>query len=131
MYILIKLENIIYNTVSGQINLIDFEINSLTESYISPELINKYKKPDVKTSLWAVGIITYVLLFGKYPFENKKDILCDRIITEEDLDLDISDNCKKFITRCLYKNYTKRINMYNTINHNWFKSEHKNSNVRI
>ena len=126
----IKLENIIYNTKTGEVNLIDFENNCFTENYIPPELINKHKTYDTKTVMWAIGVITYLLLFGKFPFKNNTDTLSNRIIKEEDLNIEISSSCKNFITRCLDKNYTKRIDIYNAINHNWFKSENKNSKFK-
>lgn len=49
-----------------------------TCTYMAPEVING--KPDSKIDIWACGIMMYILLFGKYPFDGKNDdIILDRI----------------------------------------------------
>lgn len=126
----IKLENIIYDTVNGRIYLIDFENDCFTKDYMSPELIKKQKKYDIKTSLWSVGIITYLLLFGKYPFKNENSLLNNKNIQKKDLNIDISDNCKNFIISCLDKNYNNRIDLYKSINHKWFIDNNENSKFK-
>lgn len=125
----IKLENIIYNNVNGKIYLIDFENDCFTKEYMSPELFKKQNKYDIKSTLWSVGIITYLLLFGKYPFKNENSLLNDINIQKKDLDLDISDNCKNFIIKCLDKNYNNRIDLYNALNHNWLKDFKENNSI--
>ena len=44
-----------------------------TPMYMAPEII-KYKKYDIKSDLWSVGVILYQMLFGCTPFKAKNFI---------------------------------------------------------
>ena len=45
-----------------------------TPGYISPEMIRK-EKYDGKTDVWAIGVITYILLGGVPPFDEPPDLV--------------------------------------------------------
>jgi serine/threonine protein kinase len=42
-----------------------------TPNYMSPEILSK-KGHSYETDIWAIGVITYALLFGKPPFEGEQ-----------------------------------------------------------
>lgn len=83
----LKLENIIIDK-DKRIKIIDFgfatdwtkEDKSYlfcgTPSYMSPEIINNQKHSYFKADIWALGVILYALLSGKFPFkaQNDKDL---------------------------------------------------------
>jgi serine/threonine protein kinase len=61
----IKPENILYDSNTKEITLIDFE-QKITRSYCSPEIL-KRQKVDCKTDLWSAGVTFYYLLVGEIP----------------------------------------------------------------
>ncbi|EAR97534.2 Serine/Threonine kinase domain protein (macronuclear) [Tetrahymena thermophila SB210] len=81
----LKLENILISEETNEIKLIDFgfsiqapndkKLNMFcgTASYMSPELVQQqdyYGKP---TDVWALGVLLFVLLQGRFPFKGKDD----------------------------------------------------------
>jgi len=94
----IKAENFLFKTkhVESELKLIDFGMSArltskdemLTEvcgspHYLAPELIRR--SYNCKADIWALGVLLYLLLYGKYPFDGKstnaivKDILNKKI----------------------------------------------------
>jgi len=79
----LKLENILYNSKTEKIKIIDFGFASTTESklddycgsihYISPQILNKVPFDGKKADVWALGVIAYALLAVKFPFDDEND----------------------------------------------------------
>ena len=113
----LKPENIIFETKDGEMNikLIDFGLSKLldknnrlmitklgTPYYVSPEVLEGTY--DKRCDLWAVGVLTFILLSGFPPFngKNEKEIF-DKIATC-DYDFDdkvwekISEEAQDFIS---------------------------------
>ena len=77
--------------------------------YMAPEVINRMY--DYKADIWSIGIMTYILLTGKAPFDGKED---SEIFTkiryfsynQDDLDVYLKDGkyVKDFLKRCLNRN---------------------------
>ena len=131
----LKLENLIFDN-KGYINLIDFgiaiennpsyEIKKIkgTPFYIAPELINK-NSFDFSIDYFALGVITYELIFNKKPFisKNKKEIIYqilykDINLNENDLPIEFKGNfliCD-FINKLLKKIPYSRLGGLNGIN---------------
>lgn len=77
----LRLENIFYNQYNGTIILINFGlaryvINDKTliydlrgsSAYISPDILKRRPYNPKPSDCWALGIIFYTILFGKFPF---------------------------------------------------------------
>lgn len=77
----LRLENILYNHRNGQILLISFGlaryvINDSTfindhrgsSAYISPDVLKRQPYNPKASDCWALGVIFYTMLFGKFPF---------------------------------------------------------------
>ena len=102
----LKPENLIFDN-KGYINLIDFgiaiennpsyEIKKIkgTPFYIAPELINK-NTYDFSIDYFALGVITYELIFNKKPFigKNKKEIIYQ--ILNKNINLNENDLPEEF-----------------------------------
>lgn len=76
----IKPENILYNRFNGQIKLIDFGLSKIllpnkkieqiggTISYVAPEAF-KLNMYCTGSDVWSVGVIMYLLVYGRLPFD--------------------------------------------------------------
>lgn len=79
----IKLENIIIDTESKQIKLIDFGFAVIsnknlklycgTPSYMAPEIIMKKDYRGSPVDIWTCGIAFYVMICGNFPFTAHTD----------------------------------------------------------
>lgn len=79
----LKLENILLDA-DQKIKVIDFgfsigtqkdkTLNTFcgTPSYMAPELVNKKDYHGSHVDIWALGILLYILLVGKFPFKGKQ-----------------------------------------------------------
>lgn len=113
----IKLENIMYNEITGEIFLIDFEKNRYTYDYLPPEFYDKkYYKTNDKTYSWFLGVITYTLLNGHLPFNDKNHLLK---YDKYKIKVNISDLAHDFINKTLEKNKKKRIIFNDIKKHPW------------
>ena len=138
----IKLENIIckYNNYR-ELYLIDFglsreceinveyQINKCfgTAPYIAPELYNNYYC--LKSDIWSLGCILYILIFNCLPFSNNK---LQYQIIQNDIHNFINKikNTSKHLDNSLFElifgmlepDLKKRFNIEEIINHNWFNT---------
>ena len=85
----VKAENFLYSS-DGTVKLIDFglsvQLKTDTEylsavvgsvHYLAPEMIRqRYSKP---VDLWSAGIMFYLLLFGRYPYEGSEENVMNQI----------------------------------------------------
>jgi MAP/microtubule affinity-regulating kinase len=77
----IKLENILLNEEKNHVKLIDFGFSTCipvekkvklfcgTPSYMAPEIVSKREYLGPPADVWALGILFYALLCGKFPFK--------------------------------------------------------------
>ncbi|XP_051786083.1 uncharacterized protein LOC127528848 [Erpetoichthys calabaricus] len=124
----IKPNNIMYQTTTGQIKLIDFGYGDLlkekyyphapgTPAYWPPEwyLFRKYKAEPV--TVWTLGITLFELLCGNRPFKEKMEILeCKISYTNE-----ISGECKDLIEKCLCSHPIDRLTLKDISIHSWLR----------
>jgi serine/threonine protein kinase len=84
----IKIENVLYDDVSGKVTLIDFggsvkleEVENCesrdifcTPAYLAPEQIASGKLVDLqKTDVWALGVLLFKMATGLFPFRAKTE----------------------------------------------------------
>ena len=93
--------------------------------YMAPEVIEE--NYDEKCDIWSAGVILYMLIAKKAPFEGKdKEKIMDKIV-EEDYNknsrklLEFSDEVKDLLNKLLEKNPDKRPSAKEALEHPWFK----------
>ena len=130
----IKPENIVFANKKdySSLKLIDFGLATNTKRdihtvgtpyYMAPEMIEKFSCP--QSDIWSVGVIVYLMLTGKYPFEMKEgEDLFDKIKNDK-IDLKplnisrASNEAKDFIQKCLKKDYNQRMTTSQALEHEW------------
>ena len=146
----LKPENILVTSKKkmDSILVIDFGLSSFftpkemlkspcgTLSYVAPEVLKGagYGK---QVDLWSAGVILYVMLRGKLPFDStiKKDktilirkVIAGRFSMRNEIWKGISNGCKDLIVRLLTVDPQKRISAQNALKHSWFDSLRVNPN---
>ena len=94
--------------------------------YIAPEVLKK--NYNEKCDIWSCGVIMYILLSQKLPFnseeENEEELLNKILIGKFDLESPpfdkISKSGKDLITKLLNSDPQKRISAEEALNHQWF-----------
>ena len=93
--------------------------------YIAPEILDK--KYNEKCDLWSCGVILYILLSARPPFEGEKDEEILQKVKSGKFDLKqnpfnyISKEAIDLIKNLLIMDYNKRISAEEALNDNWFK----------
>ena len=92
--------------------------------YIAPEILNS--KYNEKCDIWACGVILYILLSGRAPFDGEVEEILNKIKKGKyDLKLDpwnkISNEAKDLIKHMLDLNTLSRFSAQKAISHKWFK----------
>eukprot|EP01066_Platyproteum_vivax_P012821 Platyproteum_vivax@DN5828_c0_g1_i1.p1 len=132
----IKAENFLFKTEvkDSPLVLIDFGMavkleadnDSLKEvcgspHYLAPELIKQ--DYGMKADIWALGVLTFLMLFGKYPFDGPNtNVIVREIMTKQ---IDFSSNSKisskgvEFMKRLLTRNPNRRLSAAEALEHSW------------
>jgi serine/threonine-protein kinase len=77
--------------------------------YMSPEQLRSSKNVDLRTDIWALGVVLYELVSGRYPFEDETVTgLCARIAADPPVPLhehrpDVPPAFEAVVMRCLSK----------------------------
>ncbi|XP_054161595.1 twitchin-like isoform X2 [Oppia nitens] len=135
----LKPENIMcQKKSSNQIKIIDFglatklnphevvKISTGTAEFAAPEIAER-EAVGFYTDMWAVGVLTYVLLSGLSPFAGENDIETLKNVKSCDWDFDaekfknVSEEAKDFIKKLLTKNKDKRMTAHECLEHQWLK----------
>jgi calcium-dependent protein kinase len=137
----LKPENVLMTSDDdeGDIRILDFGLSKIlgpyetcdepygTLTYCAPEIIvdEPYSKP---VDLWSLGIMTYLMVSGKLPFnsEDENEIARQVVYDEPDYIRNpiwkiITPECKDFIQRLLEKDQNKRMNIKQVLEHKWIK----------
>ena len=99
--------------------------------YVSPEVINN--NYNEKCDIWSSGVILYILLSGKMPFNGNSDLEIFEKIKSGKYDLEsfpfdsISSEAKNLIKLCLNLDCKKRISAEEALKHSWFKNNESKS----
>lgn len=126
----IKDENILYNTRTGKIKLIDFGSASVltidtyksyqgTDVYLPPEYYRNRCYDAFPACTWSIGCLAFVLLNGDCPFDTKQDVkeytTLRWKVDKTKLDL----QAISFIEMCLEGDPNMRIELDSLIHHHW------------
>ena len=121
-----------------QVKLIDFGTAKMFEKghqekkyvgssyYMAPEIIKR--NYDEKCDIWSIGVILYILLTGRPPFDGNDDEEILNHVEKGVFDKSsypyplLSSNAKDLIDKLLQYDPKKRINADQAIEHPWFKS---------
>lgn len=145
----VKPENIMCQTrESTNIKLIDFglatkldpnevvKISTGTAEFAAPEIVER-EPVGFYTDMWAVGVLSYVLLSGLSPFAGENDVSTLKNVKACDWDFDedafrhISEEGKDFIRRLLVKNKEKRLTAHECLLHPWLTGDHSDLTRQI
>ena len=125
----IKDENIVINTETEEIMLIDFGCGCTCDKneyfdyfigtmvYKPPEWIKYRRYKGTHATVWSLGILLYTLVNGVIPFNNDTEILIGQYDHQREC---ISTECKDLISACLTANCENRIGLFEILNHAWF-----------
>lgn len=141
----LKLENLFYYPITNEmhqsndhiIKLIDFGFATHVQGmnitdgvgtlyYAAPEVYKHepYGKP---VDLWSIGVIAYILMYGKYPFYSKQKNQLSKLILSGTFEFPernksgemVSTKFKTFIMKLLLLNPLKRFTVEDALKHNW------------
>ncbi len=82
--------------------------------YMSPEQMRSSRDVDSRADIWALGVVLFQLLTGRWPFEaDTMPELCLKVVTDPPLSLaafrpDVPQAMVAVVERCLAKDLTKR-----------------------
>jgi len=146
----LKPENILMtsNDENADLRILDFGLSKIigpnektkepygTLSYVAPEVLLDYPYGK-EVDLWSLGVITYLMLSGSLPFDDKKseEEIARKTVNEEPpykgkIWKTISNEAKDFVKRLLQKNPEERMNIKEALEHDWFhKFDNSGNNV--
>ena len=146
----LKPENILMTSEDddADIRILDFGLGKIvgpnekstepygTVIYVAPEIIKN--KPYTKNvDSWSLGIITYILLYGRLPFWHPEKPKLKAIIVKntpvyKGVNIaEVSDEGINFIQHLLIKDPNKRMSIKKALEHKWFKKFIKNNLVKV
>ena len=146
----LKPENILMTdlTPEADIRLLDFGLSKIvgneekctepygTLSFVAPEVLQG-KPYDKSVDLWSIGIITFLLLCGYLPFDDKhsereiaRQTIQDPVPFESKIWNKYSSEAKNFVEGLLQKKPEKRLSIKEVLEHPWIKKMDKVPNKR-
>ncbi|XP_058246854.1 serine/threonine-protein kinase pim-2-like [Hemibagrus wyckioides] len=123
----IKAENLLFNSDTLDIKLIDFGCGDLwqdtpyeeyagTPDFWPPEWIQQQQYYADHATVWSLGILLYSLVCGEMPFSNEEEIVAGSLNFIPGL----SESCRHLINWCLEQDPTKRPSLRQISKHGWF-----------
>ena len=146
----LKLDNVLMTSEDddADIRILDFGLGKIigpgetcsepygTVLYCAPEII--LSKPYTKVvDGWSIGVITYILLFGRIPFYHEDKAILRKYIVKnkpafKGYDLpNVSDYAINFMQKFLIKNPDKRMTVEQALKHKWFTVFNKENIMKI
>ncbi|KAI9312873.1 hypothetical protein BX666DRAFT_1982764 [Dichotomocladium elegans] len=135
----LKIENILIST-SGHVKIIDFGLSNLfsPRSHLStfcgslyfaaPELLNAKAYTGPEVDVWSFGIVLYVLVCGKVPFDDQNMPALHAKIKRGHVEYPshLSSECKNLLSRMLVTNPNHRATISEIIVHPWMNRGYDN-----
>lgn len=128
----LKIENILISS-TGNIKIIDFGLSNLFDPhshlatfcgslyFAAPELLNAkvYTGPEV--DVWSFGVVLYVLVCGKVPFDDQSMPALHAKIKRGLVEYPVwlSPECKHLLSRILVTNPSSRATLPEVLSHTW------------
>lgn len=99
-----------------------------TPNYIAPEVLNSKIGHSYEADLWALGVIIYIMLIGRAPFETQDlETTYKRINNAEftfPCHINLSESSKNFIREILVVDPDKRLKLETIMDHEFFKEDY-------
>ena len=98
-----------------------------TAYYIAPEVLNS--EYNEKCDIWSIGVILYILLSGRPPFDGNDDREIVKRVKTGEYSMSgaefksISQDAKDFIKAMLNFDMNARIDALSALNHTWIKKK--------
>ena len=144
----LKPENILMTSEHNntQIKILDFGLGKIigpnekcsepygTIIYCAPEIIQDFPYSKNVDS-WSLGVITYIVLYGRLPFwDTNKNKLSLKIVKMNPIYKtlgvnQVSDEAKNFIQNLLIKDQDKRMTIQQALKHKWFQKYKLSDNL--
>ncbi|KAH0544092.1 hypothetical protein FGG08_001710 [Glutinoglossum americanum] len=128
----LKIENILISK-TGDIKIIDFGLSNLFSPrnhlktfcgslyFAAPELLQARQYTGPEVDAWSFGIVLYVLVCGKVPFDDQSMPQLHAKIKKGLVDYPqwLSAECKNLISRMLVTDPRQRASLHEIMNHPW------------
>ncbi|KAG6110386.1 hypothetical protein E4U14_002842 [Claviceps sp. LM454 group G7] len=128
----LKIENILISK-TGDIKIIDFGLSNLFSPrghlktfcgslyFAAPELLQARAYTGPEVDIWSFGIVLYVLVCGKVPFDDQSMPALHAKIKKGLVDYPswLSSECKQLLSRMLVTDPKQRATMQEVMNHPW------------
>lgn len=128
----LKIENILISK-TGDIKIIDFGLSNLFSPrnqlktfcgslyFAAPELLQAKQYTGPEVDVWSFGIVLYVLVCGKVPFDDQSMPQLHAKIKKGHVDYPpwLSAECRGLIHRMLQTDPAQRITLGEIMNHSW------------
>ncbi|GIL83876.1 hypothetical protein Vretifemale_12596 [Volvox reticuliferus] len=90
-----------------------------TVRYMAPEVLknNEMDYDAMMADVWSCGVVLYVMLYGRYPFDSKG---ADRVISKEQK---VTDECMNLLRGMLKPAPDQRLTIEKIMAHPWFKKD--------
>jgi hypothetical protein len=89
-----------------------------TPTYASPEIVRKKPYQGPESDVWALGIVLYVIVVGRFPFLSSREVLSTLV----DTNTISSNSCAFLISQLLIKDISSRISVSQIRSHWWLNS---------
>ena len=145
----LKPENVLMTSTDedSDIRILDFGLSKIlgphekcdepygTLTYCAPEIIvdEPYSKP---VDLWSLGVITYLMVSGKLPFNSEDENEIARQVVYDEPNYirnpvwkTLTPECLDFIKRLLEKEQNKRMTIREVLEHKWIKMYDENKST--
>ncbi|KAG5188271.1 kinase-like domain-containing protein [Tribonema minus] len=141
----LKLENILYehSGPDAGIKIVDFGLGTTgTQAQMMRDIVGTifvHEREHVveRCCRWSIGIITYTLMVGRFPFMAESLQMLQHMIKTKDVDMDTEDwevaspDCKDFIARLLVKDPSRRMTAKEAQAHPWLQLKRSRASMHF